>query len=564
LIALLALGLGLAPGARSYAAPTIEIKAQTQLVLDRVRLLADGRVEVRGALVDRLTGKGIADQVVTVRIGEGDGAAAARSEPTGEEDGKFTAILSDVPPGPQPIELGFAGGDLIDRAEPFTATTDPSRAQVALELRAEEAPGGANLVATATVDDQAAELPIELSFGPPGGDLKALARTRTGVPFLFTRATAGGPGTQRIRAAYAGDGSKQPATAEITLELGSATETTMALSATSLAYEDELVATGAVTDQEGRPVAGAAVTLSTGDRRLAQGVTGGDGKYRFEVEAEIFGQGQFGVKVRAEPSSAAVRPSDSPPAIIKIAAPQPVPVSYTIAAFIATALAAGGFFTARAKPWQRFRRPAPPADAPANAGDVEQADGGLVLNKPGLVSTLRRPHDDGFSGAVRDTVRGRPVEGALVRLLLGDAGRETHTAADGGFALEQLAAGEHRAEVAAPGHVTQRFVVSIPHRGELRGVRIDLVPVRERVFQLYRRAAEPILPEPRLWGIWSPRQIVDHVRAQRPSPALAELTDFVEEVYFSPRVSDESILSDASERVDRAIHERARAAHRPA
>jgi hypothetical protein len=558
LIALAALGAGLAPGRVSHAARSIDIKAQTQLVLERVRLLDDGQIEVRGALLDRLTGDGLADQTIAVRIGSGDDIGSG-SATTGR-DGKFTAIVFGAPGGAQRIELAFAGGGLLDRAEPFVTTTDPARAQVALSLRAEEAAGGANLTVTATVDDRPAELPVQLLFGPPTGDLKKLADTRTGAPVLLTRAMTGGPGTQRIRAVYAGDDTRQAATAEVTLELGSATKTTMKLSATSLAYEDELTVTGAVTDEEGRPVPRASVTLSTGDRRLAQGATGADGTYKFEVEAEIFGQGQFGVKVRAEPGTTATRPSDSPPAIIRIAAPQPVPVSYTIAAFLATALAAGGFFTARAKPWLRFRRPAPPAEAPANGGNAEQTDGGLVVNRPGLVSTLRRPSDDGFSGVVRDTVRGRPVSGAVVRLLLGDAEREQRTGADGSFALDKLALGEWRAEVAAPGHVTERFVVSIPHRGELRGVRIDLVPVRERVFQLYRRAAEPILPEPRLWGIWSPRQVVDHVRAHRPSPALAELTDFVEEVYFSQRVTDEAALPDASERVDLAIRERARPA----
>src|SRR5262249_59158456 len=109
-----------------------------------------------------------------------------------------------------------------------------------------------------------------------------------------------------------------------------------------------------------------------------------------------------------------------------------------------------------------------------------------------------------------------------------------------------------------PAPLTELFSVAIPHRGGLRGVRVDLVPVREKVFQLYRKAAEPILPEPRLWGIWSPRQIVDHVRTKRPSPALADLTDFVEEIYFSPRLTSEGVLPQASECVDRAIHERAR------
>jgi hypothetical protein len=78
------------------------------------------------------------------------------------------------------------------------------------------------------------------------------------------------------------------------------------------------------------------------------------------------------------------------------------------------------------------------------------------------------------------------------------------------------------------------------------------------VFQLYRRAAEPVLPEAKLWGIWSPRQIVDHVRTKKQSPALADLTDFVEEVYFSPRIAAETILPGASERVDRAVRERLR------
>jgi hypothetical protein len=199
---------------------------------------------------------------------------------------------------------------------------------------------------------------------------------------------------------------------------------------------------------------------------------------------------------------------------------------------------------------------------PAHPVRDEQLEGGLVAAKPGLVSTLRRPADDGFSGAVRDTVRGRPVADAVVRLKLqqGREDREALTGPDGNFAFEALAAGDWLADVTAPGHVTEKFVISVPHRGELRGVRVDLVPVRERVFQLYRRAAEPILPEPRLWGVWSPRQIVDHVRSKRPTPALADLTSFVEEIYFSPRLAGETVLPEASEQVDRAIRERARAA----
>jgi hypothetical protein len=363
-----------------------------------------------------------------------------------------------------------------------------------------------------------------------------------------------------VRAAFAGDDRRQPASAEKTVELSAATATTIALSSARIAFEDDLGVTGKVGDEDGHPVAHAAVTLASGDRRLAQGATGDDGTYRFRVEGEILGQGQWGLQVQADPGKPSIKPSRSAPEIVRVSAPQPVPVSYTIAAFLATACAAGGFFMARARPWHRLRRPAPPADAPANAAKDDQVQGGLVVARPSLVSTLRRANDDGFSGAVRDTVRGRPVPEAVVWLRLQDAEREVRTGPDGNFTFEALPIGEWLAEVAAPGHVTEKFVVSIPHRGELRGVRVDLVPVRERVFQLYRRAAEPVLPEARLWGVWSPRQIVDHVRSKRPTPALADLTSFVEEIYFSARIAEETVLPAASEQVDRAIRERARAA----
>jgi Carboxypeptidase regulatory-like domain len=538
------------------APPQVEIHAQTKVVLDKVRLVADDLAEIRGQLLDHLTGDGISGQVVTIKLG-----SATASATTGP-DGRFRVAVQ-VEPGTQPVEIEFRGSSLLTASQ-LSQTMDPARAQVALALDFEEVPGGVKIVPRATADDQPVQIPIALSVGAPTDDhLTPLGNVAAGTQFLLTRKAAGGPGTRRIRAAFAGDDVRQAASVEKTIELSAASTTTMTVSTTKLAFEDDLVVTGTVSDEDGHPISRAAVTLVSGDRRLAQGATAEDGTYRFRVEGEILGQGQWGVQVQADPGKASIKPSRSTPQIIHVSAQQPVPVSYTIAAFLATAFAAGGFFAARAKPWQRFRRPAAPADSPVNPAQDEQIDGGLVVAKPGLVSTLRRPNDDGFSGVVRDTVRGRPVAEAVVwlRAASGQASeREVRTGPDGAFAIEALATGEWLAEVAAPGHVTEKFVVSIPHRGELRGVRVDVVPVRERVFQLYRRAAEPILPEPRLWGVWSPRQIVDHVRSQRPSPALADLTDFVEEVYFSPRMAAETVLPEASEQVDRAIRERARAA----
>jgi hypothetical protein len=566
LVLLYALAYAHASGARAWAAPPqVEIRAQTKLVLDKIRLISDDRAELRGHLLDALTGDGIAGQHVHIHLGDADTSA------TTERDGGFHVTIP-IAPGRQDVNLKFIGNQLLGQAE-LSQPTDPSRAQVSLSLDFEEAAGGINVIVHATADDQAIQLPIALATAPvsiaPGGSppWSPLASVVSDKPFLLSRQAAGGPGTRRVRAEFPGDDLRQPASIEKTIELTAGSTTTIAVTATKLAYEDSLGVTGKVTDADGHPIAHAAVTLASGDRRLAQGATAADGAYKFKVEGEVLGEGQWGLQVQADPGKPSIKSSRSEPQIVRVSAPQPVPVSYTIAAFALTAGAAGGFFLARTKPWRRLRRPAPPAEAPASAVQHEDpADGGLVVAKPGLAATLRRANDDGFSGAVRDTVRGRPVTDAVIWLRLstpgGEAGedREARTGGDGNFTFEALAAGDWLAEVAAPGHVTEKFAVSIPHRGELRGVRVDLVPVRERVFQLYRRAAEPILPEPRLWGVWSPRQIVDHVRTKRPTPALADLTNFVEEVYFSARVSEEIVLSAASEQVDRAIRERARIA----
>lgn len=537
--------------ALATAAPSIEVKAQTQLALSAVKLRADGEVEVTGQLVDKLTGEGIRGQLVAITIG---GVRVTRSTDTA---GNFT-VAAIVPPGPQQVTLEYPGAGYYTSAQRLAVTTDPAKQQLALALaKIDDVPDGTRLVVTAHIDKVAVPLAVALSIGAPTDTgLRALRTVPANTPFVLTRKDAGGAGSHRLRATFAGDDARQAASAELMLELASTTRTTLELASTSLAFADDVVATGKVIDADDQPVARAAVTLAAGDRRLAQGATDDDGRYKLKVEAQVLGEGQFGVQVLAEPARSWIKPSRSPPQIVRVAAPQPVPVSYTFAAFVATALAAGGFFLARTKPWQRLRRPTPPAEVPSQEGEVEIA-GGIVVAKPSIVSTLRRANDDGFSGVVRDTVRGRPIGDAVVSLRLGDSEREIRTAADGSFAIEKLGHGGWHAECAALGHVTERFVVTIPHRGELRGVRVDLVPVRERVFQLYRRAAEPVLPDSRLWGIWSPRQIVDHVRGKRPSPALAELTDFVEEVYFSPRPCAETVLPHAEGRVDRAIAERA-------
>ena len=259
-------GLGTA-----VAAPQVEIKAQTSLTLGSVRLLGDGQILVTGQLLDKLTGEGIDGQTVIIMIAGQQKFAAT------DPDGKFR-VLAPGEPGTQKIELVFRGSNQLDKAEPVALVTDPSRAQVALTIRAEPSIHGMQITVTGMIDDRAITVPIDLSIGSPQDTaLQPFKTVDTNAPFQLTRKDAGGAGSKRIRAAFAGDDTRQPAIAEATIELATASVTAMKVKSSSLAYEDDLNVVGKVTDEDGKPLARAAVTLTAGDRRLAQGATAADG-----------------------------------------------------------------------------------------------------------------------------------------------------------------------------------------------------------------------------------------------------------------------------------------------
>jgi hypothetical protein len=174
---------------------------------------------------------------------------------------------------------------------------------------------------------------------------------------------------------------------------------------------------------------------------------------------------------------------------------------------------------------------------------------------------LRRAADRTISGTITDSVRRRPVEVAEL-VFSGDGGSRQLQATGGIFEVE-LPDGAWKLTVSAPGHLPESVRILVPHRGELRKLRVSLVAIRERVFELYRRAAEPLLPKPDLWGIWTPRQVVDHVRRARRSPALSSLTDLVEEVYFSPRPPVDYAILETEERVAAAVAEQTQPPERP-
>ncbi len=534
--------------APAAAAPTVSIRARTDAELRAVRRRPDGNVAVAGAVLDRATAQGIGGLEITVIV---DGAAQRLIT---AQDGTFDLIAAPAE-GPIDVEVQFAGDDRFDPVTLAQQDVDPTKAPVDLTLEVSTTPLGVLVTAEARADAVKVALPVTLRFSAADAAEPHLdVQAATGTPVMVKRAQIFGPGPKRVRARFAGDAGHGTAATETTFELTTGTHIDLALGDDTIAFEGTIRARGTVVDDDGAPVARAAVALLAGARRLGATTTGADGHWRIDAAADLLGTGTHTLQAIAETSERWRRPSRSErPVPVTIGARRPAPVAATLAAFAATALVAIGFVLARRRPWRK------PEPVTPSAAQVE-VRGGLEPVRASLVSTLRRAQDHGFAGTVRDAVRSRSLADAELLLTLAAEVRRTTSAADGRFAVEALAAGEWTVRVAAPGHVTEHFTLTVPHRGEMRGARVDLVPVREKIFTLYRRAALPVLPSPDLWGIWSPRQIVDHVRAATPPVKMTELTAFVEETYFSARVPDEAVLPSAEAKVAAALAERAGAA----
>ena len=546
--------------------PVVAIRARTAIVVDPIRRTPAG-VEVTGRIQERITDEPVAYTEVVIRVDSE--VVQTRSE----SDGTFRARFP-VTEGEHRLRIEFGGEDYYSAAafeiERFDVSKDPLTLVIDVEEEFPSTVKNVPVVVRAHVNSVPASIRAELY----AGDASREALARVGVIVTnsngrgeasFDRSSLGGAGRKRIEVRFPGNETLDPASTSTSTLFTSGTAINLEVADKQIRFEGSLRASGFLVDEFGQGVAGEPVSLVTGNKNLADALTGERGEFSFRVSASELGPGRISLQAVFDSSRAWLSSSRSEPVAAVIAEQQPVPVGYTLAAFGATAAALLAFVGMRTRPWEawlaRLRR-SESEDQPHNRAGSDGGDKpvhtGLALARPGLVSTLRRASDFSFSGSVRNAVDARPIGGAEVRLSHPEHGEMTIETDDSGeFEFERVLAGEWNARVRSPGYVTERFGVSIPHRGELRNARIDLLPVREKIFAMYKDAASPMLPDLALWGIWTPRQIFDHVRRGRPARALSDLTDYVEEAYFSQRVPDEAALPEAARQVAAAVAEAA-------
>jgi len=559
-----ALVLGIA--ASAVAAPVIDVRARTRILVENVTRTGNG-VRVRGVLIDAGAGGGIAGRTVLLSVDGAEGFATTTSRA-----GRFDAL---APAAAARVSVGarFDGDELYGESSFDPRPYDAGRAAVALELRVPETVDATATttdgLVTAASEDGPVSVRVTLRGGDAGGPgtLRDVGEVTTdaenGVARIeLPRERLGRPGEKRLLARFEGSDSLNPVEAEARFVLVTSTQLSdLELPGETVRFERKLEIGGKLLDAEGKPVSGGLVELlrtNAGEERVEEDITDARGRFTLRVAAADLGPGSVSLVVEHRSTVAWRRGTRSTPLVFMIDKPRPVPRWVTPLAFAMTLAAVGAYALLRTRPWlalaarwrARRRRPESAPDRPIS--EEEAPAPGLKLARPGLISTLRRAADHGFSGRVRDLVRGLPVAGARLVLWLDEQPQlELVADAEGHFETE-LGPGMWRVEVSAHGYVTETVTAPVPHRGELRGARIDLLPVRERVFALYRGVAAPLLPRPDLWGVWTPREIFDHARARRPAGAFGALTDLVEETYFGQVVPDESVVDETQRAVSAA------------
>jgi hypothetical protein len=542
----------------SQAAPVVRVKARTGVRLDPIRRLPGG-IEIRGVVVDRSVRAGVPWASVVVSLDDSSTAVV-----TADDQGEFSHRFW-VTEGVHTLRARFEGTPMYEASDAALEGFDVTKEPLALSIRTMRETsieaGPLVVIVTARAESGPVSIVAAITAGDAGSDrlrrVGAVTTDESGRGEVeIPTDQLGEPGRKQLEVRFAGNDAYDVATAQTELLLTTETRIEFSVDSTDVKYEDDVVGKGRLSDAGGEPIAGASIGLINGSKRVADAITSPDGKFELSVEASELGAGKRSLQAKFDSPEAWRKSTRSPPVAVTIYEPQPVPMRYTVAAFAATAFAVFAFVLMRTRPWNalltRWRPDDDDDDRDNDSGPVSalrEVRTGLMQARPSLVSTLRRASDFGFAGTVRDAVTGRPVRGAEI-VLAADAQEPQArvTGADGAFEFETLSAGSWTAVVAGATYCTERFDIALPHRGELRGARVDLMPVRERIFRIYRDAALPLLPDPGQWGIWTPRQIFAHVRDQRPARALASLTDFVEENYFSQRIPNEDILEDARQR----------------
>ena len=547
-VSLVALSALVSPVASAGAADAVlHVRARLRVDIDTIERVPGG-LGVQGSLRDDVTDEPVPGRTVAISV-EGEHGFYHYAEPSGP-DGTFRWRVP-LPLGSYRLRVAAGGDGDYAGAPPIDRTVDVARRTPTLTLHLPE-----RVAAHAPSLHAAVEAQESDGAGSPrafDGRATLAIAGRAGTTLAFSNGHAevdvfgpfGRPGDRvEVTVAIEPDPLHNGARASRSLLLTTPTTLTLVADGTELAPDGQLAVSGRLHDDDG-PIGGAEIVFAVANgRELGRAVTDGGGHYGGWVRGRDLPAGIAFIEARHRPLVGWREPSVSPTVPVRVLPAPPVGVWPYLVSPALTLLAGAVVFAARNRRWRALlvrRRAHRAAAAPPPLP-------GLTESRPRLLSSLRARADHGVTGVVVDAADDRPIPTASVvaRSTAGDT-RATTVDERGRFAIEELPAGALVVEIAAPGYVAERFTRTLPHRGELRGARVRLVPVRARIFDAWRRAATSLSPTARAGETMTPRELWRLVEARRrlPQESLAALTTLVESAVWGAHAPSTEELAAA-------------------
>jgi len=522
------------------AAPGVTIRGRSTLLLRSVEVQQRSTtVVVR--LLDASLRRAIPRARVRLRLETPNGRGVMASERTDHRgDARF-----ELRTRRRTYQLSLAyAGDHYYASTQLQRLVDLSKATVRINVRFKRA-------LDASRPTQRVELALFANDKPVAGSVlilvnkKIIARVpvpATSLELALNTAALGKPGPLRLQFHFPETPLLNAADAELRSMLVTPVKLSLKTEQSQLPHDKTLTLRGSLRDSQGA-IARATVSLQAMGHHVLSAVTGTQGKYRFQLAARDFPPGPLDLRATFSPTVPWRKSAKSPSVEVEVLPPRPLSVrAYaisTLGTFLALLLLLG---------WRQRHFLLPKrhqAEAEIIATDDTPAaaalEGGLVRGR----SRHIRRHELGIAGTVWDPADHQPIAGARVIVFPASCDPiETQSDERGSFTLHPLPAGEHQVEVSSKGYLRERFTITLPHRGRLHGMRVNLIAVRVQLLEVYRTVARLRLPRPALWARWTPRDLLVHLGEPSRSP-LAKLSGLLERSYWGTETPDEDVLRDA-------------------
>lgn len=526
------LALPLAHRRAARAEPLVRIRAESRIELG-VSQLSNG-VVISGALRDEL-GQPLADRPLAIQATPLDkrGRPHRRTLPT-DALGRFELTIADTEHDYR--LLATFAGDRTHRGVRVERKLERQRADVRLELRI---PAGGVL----ELDREEISIQVVAESDAGGGNIRmrlsnetgqTLAAGRTGqdgrLELRVDPGVLGPPGPGLLRIESAPDARRAEAQTESRVVRQRRIQVTLEAMKDEFEAGSEIEVHGTVSTSEG-PRAAIPVGLFARGSHAETVMSDADGKFAASLwlSAE---PGTLPVSARIEAD--ATHPPSEARIDIVVRPATPLPLSWLLGALAAAAASLGWLARGRI---ERGASTAEPMDTESVVATVAQAP-----------RQTRRADRFRIAGRAVDLRDGHPVAKARVQLI-DRTGRllfECFTDADGQFCSPDMPAGAMLFRLHAEGYVAAQAAVGAPHRGEWTDFQIRLESLRARALSPFRKLALRLLPSPRVWGVWTDREVLGWAKREASGrvPDIGPLTLRVEQAcYGDPGPSPDEVLA---------------------